>query len=122
MEAAFGGSDAEGLWTWKDAYEACEAAQIAFLRRFGPALCGRPASSQLAVVSKIAGLLPTHTRRSIESEALQQFSTPLPLAWIAARAAMITPGHLVMEQSAGPGLLSILAELDGSAFGLHEFG
>src|SRR3546814_957740 len=46
MEAAFGGSDAEGLWTWKDAYEACEAAQIAFLRRFGPALCGRPASSQ----------------------------------------------------------------------------
>lgn len=122
MEAAFGGSDAEGLWTWKDAYEACEAAQIAFLRRFGPALCGRPASSQLAVVSKIAGLLPTHTRRSIESEALQQFSTPLPLAWIAARAAMITPGDLVLEPSAGTGLLAIFAELAGAELALNELG
>src|ERR1700736_4447282 len=27
MEAAFGGSDAEGAWVWKDAYEALEAAQ-----------------------------------------------------------------------------------------------
>ncbi len=27
MEQAFGGSDAEGLWSWKDAYDAVEAAQ-----------------------------------------------------------------------------------------------
>ena len=37
MEVAFGGSDAEGFWTWKDAYEAGEAALVLFLRRFGPA-------------------------------------------------------------------------------------
>ena len=30
MEQAFGGSDAEGAWRWKDAYEACEAAQVLF--------------------------------------------------------------------------------------------
>ena len=32
MSAAFGGSDAEGAWNWKTAYNACEAAQIRFLR------------------------------------------------------------------------------------------
>ena len=35
MEAAFGGTDAEGAWVWKDAYEALEAAQVLFLRKFG---------------------------------------------------------------------------------------
>ena len=87
MEAAFRGSDAQGLWDWKDAYDACEAAQLLFLRRFGPALLRQPSAAQLAMISKIAGLLPSQTRRSQESEALQQFSTPIPLAWIAARAA-----------------------------------
>lgn len=31
MEAAFAGTDAEGAWVWKDAYEALEAAQVLFL-------------------------------------------------------------------------------------------
>jgi hypothetical protein len=38
MTAAFGGTDAEGAWDWKSAYDACEVAQILFLRRFGPAI------------------------------------------------------------------------------------
>src|SRR3546814_1955180 len=32
METAFHGSDADGAWDWKTAYDACEAAQILFLR------------------------------------------------------------------------------------------
>src|SRR5690606_15355431 len=28
MEQAFGGSDAAGLWDWKQAYEACEVATV----------------------------------------------------------------------------------------------
>jgi hypothetical protein len=28
MESAFGASDADGAWTWKTAYEACEAATV----------------------------------------------------------------------------------------------
>src|SRR5436190_22442049 len=28
MVAAFGGSDAEGHWLWKDAYDSCEIAQL----------------------------------------------------------------------------------------------
>ena len=27
MEEAFGASDTSGAWVWKDAYDACEAAQ-----------------------------------------------------------------------------------------------
>ena len=41
MEAAFGGSDAEGAWNWKLAYDACEAATVLFLRKFGPAMRAR---------------------------------------------------------------------------------
>ena len=120
MEAAFGGSDAEGAWSWKDAYDAGEAAQVLFLRRFGPAMRARPAAAQLAMMAKVAGLLPTQTRRSQESQALQQFSTPLPLAFAAAVAAGVTAGDLVLEPSAGTGLLAIFAELAGASLALNE--
>ncbi len=35
MEAAFGASDTTGAWNWKTAYDACEAATVLFLRRYG---------------------------------------------------------------------------------------
>jgi len=41
MEQAFGGSDADGAWDWKTAYEACEAATVLFLRKIAPALRAR---------------------------------------------------------------------------------
>ena len=34
MTAPFGGTDAAGRWTWRDAYEAAEAAIILFLQRY----------------------------------------------------------------------------------------
>jgi hypothetical protein len=122
MEAAFGGSDAEGAWAWKDAYEACEAAQVLFLRKFGPAMRGRAGSpaALLAMLTKVAALLPSQTRRSEESQALQQFSTPIALGLAASVAAGITPADLVLEPSAGTGLLAIFAELAGSSLILNE--
>jgi len=44
MEAAFGASDATGAWTWKTAYDACEAATVLFLRKYGKALFRKAAS------------------------------------------------------------------------------
>ena len=122
MEAAFGASDADGSWDWKSAYEACEAATVLFLRKFGPAMQARAATpgAMLAMLTKVAGLLPTHTRRSEESQALQQFSTPIPLGFCAATAAAITAVDFVLEPSAGTGLLAILAELAGGALSLDE--
>ena len=43
MTERFGGTDAEGFWIWKDAYEALEAAQVLFIRKFGPAILSRSA-------------------------------------------------------------------------------
>ena len=105
MENAFGASDADGGWDWKTAYDACEAATVLFLRKFGPAMRARAASpaAMLPMLAKIAGLLPTHTRRSEESEALQQFSTPIALGFAASTAAAITPADVVLEPSAGTG-------------------
>ena len=122
MEQAFGGSDAEGAWNWKLAYDACEAAQVLFLRKFGPAIRARAVTpaAQLAMLGKLAALLPSHTRRSEESQALQQFSTPIALGFVARLAAALTPGDLVLEPSAGTGLLAIFAEMAGASLVLNE--
>jgi len=122
MERAFGGSDADGAWDWKLAYEAGEAALILFLRKFGRALLARAGSLKavLPILAKVADLLPTHTRRSEEMERFQQFSTPLPMGLAALVAAQITARDLVLEPSAGTGLLAILAEIAGGSLALNE--
>ncbi|ALG92422.1 MULTISPECIES: strawberry notch family protein [Roseobacteraceae] len=122
MERAFGGSDATGAWDWKLAYEAGEVALVLFLRKFGRALLARAGSpaALLPILAKVAGLLPTHTRRSEEMERFQQFSTPLPMGLAALAAAQITPRDLVLEPSAGTGLLAILAEIAGGSLALNE--
>ena len=122
METAFGGSDADGAWDWKSAYEACEAATVLFLRKIAPALRARTLpNAQLPILARIAVLLPTHTRRSAESQALQQFSTPIALGLAASAAAALTSADLVLEPSAGTGLLAILAELRGASLCLNEY-
>ena len=72
------------------------------------------------MLAKVAGLLPSHTRRSEESQALQQFSTPIGLGFVACAAAEITPADVVLEPSAGTGLLAIHAELAGASLLLNE--
>lgn len=122
MERAFGGSDANGAWDWKLAYEAGEAALVLFLRKFGRALLARAGSpaALLPILAKVSGLLPTHTRRSEEMERFQQFSTPLPMGLAAMAAAQITARDLVLEPSAGTGLLAVLAEIAGGSLALNE--
>ena len=122
MERAFGGSDAAGAWDWKLAYEACEVALVLFLHKFGRALLARAGSpAALApILAKLSGLLPTHTRRSEEMERFQQFSTPLPMGLAALAAAQIKPADLVLEPSAGTGLLAVLAEIADSGLALNE--
>ena len=52
MQAAFGSSDATGLWDWKAAYDACEAATVLFLRRHGAAMRANAASPAAMLCSK----------------------------------------------------------------------
>ena len=122
MTKAFGGTDSEGAWVWKDAYEACEVAQLLFLRRHFASMRRRADSGArlLAMLEKLAALTPTHTRRSEESQELQQFSTPIELGFITSVAAAMTPADDVLEPSAGTGQLAIFAELHGARLALNE--
>ena len=128
MTEAFGGSDAEGSWVWKDAYEAAEAAVVLFMQRYGRGMrrtCGADAAGprrMLAMLDAVAALEPSHTKRSEEQVRLQQFSTPLPLAYAALQAAAIRPGDTVLEPSAGTGMLAVMAQCalgDRAAGALH---
>src|SRR3984893_9176557 len=122
MEAAFGGSDAEGVWVWKDAYEALEAAQVLFLRKFGGAMHARAGfpAAMLEMLTRLAEPLTPHAGRSEEPQQLQQFSTPITLGFVAAEAAAPTPADLVLEPSAGTGVLAIFAELARARLALNE--
>ena len=101
---------------WKDAYEAAEAAVVLFVQRYGRAMRQRAGAgadgprTMLAMLAAIAALEPSHTKRSEDQVRLQQFSTPLPLAYAALRAAAVRPGDTVMEPSAGTGMLAVMAE------------
>ena len=122
MSAAFGAGDAQGAWVWKDAYEAAEAAMVLFVQRYGRLMRREAgagpgsAAAMLAMLETLAALEPSQTRRSEEQLALQQFPTPLPLAYAALQAAAIHPGDIVLEPSAGPGMLAVMAEC---ALGKH---
>ena len=89
MTRAFGATDAEGAWLWKDAYEAAEAAVVLFLKRYGRAMRRRAGAgpegpaAMLAMLQKLSSLEPSHTKRSETQVRLQQFSTPLGLAYAA---------------------------------------
>ncbi len=122
MTEAFGASDNEGAWVWKDAYEACEAALILFLKKYLPQMQATAGSQRnvLPMLQAIAALVPTQTRRSEESQLFQQFSTPVELAYIAACAARITPEDHVIEPSAGTGMLAVHAACAGSTLTLNE--
>jgi predicted RNA methylase len=122
MQAAFGATDAEGAWVWKDAYDALEAAQVLFLRKFGGAMRARAGSpaAMLEMLMRLAARLASQTRRSEESEQLQQFSTPIALGFVACEAAALTSADLVLEPSAGTGLLAIFAELAKARLVVNE--
>ncbi|WP_371932973.1 strawberry notch-like NTP hydrolase domain-containing protein [Bradyrhizobium sp. CCGUVB23] len=112
MKAAFGASDADGAWNWKTAYDTFEAATVLFVRKFGPVMRSKPGSTvaMLPLLARTVKCLQIHTRRSEDCQALQQFSTPIPLGLAACTAAGITPADRILKPSARTGLLATFAE------------
>ncbi|MDQ8027590.1 MAG: strawberry notch family protein [Brevundimonas sp.] len=122
MTLAFGGSDADGVWIWRDAYEAIEAATVLQIRRLAPQVSrleDAPAAIT-ALLSTVGGLGLTHSRRSEAQVALDQFSTPPELAALVVLAAQVRPGDAVLEPSAGTGLIAAVAEACGGVLTLNE--
>ncbi|PIB95299.1 bifunctional class I SAM-dependent methyltransferase/DEAD/DEAH box helicase [Caulobacter sp. X] len=122
MTMMFGGDDANGAWSWKDAYEAIEVATVLHIKRHGVSLVRLEddplqAYTLLETLSRAA---LTHTRRSEEQVELDQFSTPAPIAALAALAGLVRPTDRVLEPSAGTGLLAVMAEICGAQLTLNE--
>jgi hypothetical protein len=114
MNRHFHGTAAQGKWLWKDAYEAVEVALILYLRQKGIS------ENPLEQLQRLESLCPTHTRRSEEQIQLQQFSTPLPLAYLVALAGQISGNDLILEPSAGTGILCQFGKLQGASLMLNE--
>jgi hypothetical protein len=81
-------SDAEGAWDWKTAYDACEAAQVLFLRRFGPAMRARAGSPPVAAEDDTAAFLQRDESASPNGingfpalDRLAKRNRPWPLVW-----------------------------------------
>ncbi len=114
MRETFLGSDASGAWDWRMAYDLMQAAAVQVLLR------GDNAAGDIATAKLLASRLLTETRRSEQQIRLQQFSTPLPFAALAVRAAAIREGETVLEPSAGTGALAAFAARAGATFLLNE--
>jgi hypothetical protein len=121
MNREFNGTDAEGIWNWKDVYEAQEVALISLLNWMGKGLSEQDVLTVFDRLSTLENLTLTQTKRSQESLELQQFSTPIPLAYLAALYAQITAADIVLEPSAGTGILAKFAALQGAKLILNEW-
>ncbi|CAM3072674.1 MULTISPECIES: strawberry notch-like NTP hydrolase domain-containing protein [Sphingomonas] len=117
MTRAYGSTPASGDWSIRDAYDVLELGQVLFLS--GSTLPDA-APAQLALVAAMVARLPVHSVRSEKQIDLQQFSTPASIALIATRLAGIGERDVVLEPSAGTGLLAIFARRAQARLILNE--
>jgi len=117
---ATGRSDADGGWTLRDAYDALELAQVLLVTGPSSPIDDRAPAATLARLEALARSLPTQTHRAEEQVALQAFSTPLPLAWLVGLAGSLSHTDIVLEPSAGTGLLVASGARAGCRLLLNE--
>ena len=120
MHDHFGGSDAEGRWSVRDAHAALELSQVLWLQQHANVgLTTSPADAE-RVFAQLDALIPSQTVRSDEQIELQQFATPPRMAWLAARACAPIADELLLEPSAGTGMLALWAAKRGARLVLNE--
>ena len=120
---AFGGTQAEGAYNRKDAYDAMELAVNRYLLEVMAEYNDGTAANAIEGLKKaqsILGLLPTQNVRTQEMEQFQQFSTPPSIAYLAAWSANISNADSVLEPSAGIGGLAAYAKAWGAEVTVNE--
>ena len=120
MTDHFGGTDALGAWSVRDAHAALELAQVQHLQASDQIQLSSPIDEAEQFFFGLNAQVPTQTNRSDEQIELQQFATPPRLAWLAARACALATGELVLEPSAGTGMLAVWAAKASSRLALNE--
>lgn len=121
---AFGGTQAEGKYIAKDAYDAMELGINKYLLKQTDIDFTVDSAEQVKEnVQKLRDLLdliPTQTRMSEEQLQYQQFSTPPNIAYIVSWLANINENDVVLEPSAGIGGLAIFAKANGAKVIVNE--
>ena len=102
MTEAFHGTDADGLWTQRQSFELLELALVHHLQSAPYPL---RVLDDAHAACDLLDRLPTQTVRSESQIEWQQFSTPVDLAAIAVLLANIQGDDVILEPSAGNGLL-----------------
>ncbi|MGB3928369.1 MAG: strawberry notch family protein [Sphingobium sp.] len=105
----------------RDAYDALEAAQVLLLKSTAPSVgLDLDGEDVFAALRRFERALPTQSYRSEQQIEMQQFSTPISLAWLAAQAARIAKDDHLLEPSAGTGMLAVHALRAGARLTLNE--
>ncbi|MEM7687434.1 MAG: strawberry notch family protein [Pseudomonadota bacterium] len=104
MRALHGGDAADGKWTQRDAFDLMEAGLVRHLiQRTKPR-----STDDIQRISELIEALPTQTVRSEDQIRWQQFSTPADLAALMVLLAQPSVDDIVLEPSAGHGMLAAL--------------
>jgi 16S rRNA G966 N2-methylase RsmD len=101
MSDRCGGGAATGKWNWKQATDLIESAM-------GLVLLQKQYQT-LSEFGQLQALVSHHKVRSEEQMELQQFSTPFQLAWILRELAEVRSTDIILEPSAGTGILAAAA-------------
>lgn len=121
---AFGGTQAEGKYSIKDAYDAMELGVNQWILAhpsLSPAVDAATAVKTIeALQTKVNDTLPTQNKRTAEMDEFQQFSTHPGFAFLANWAANLTNKDTVLEPSAGVGGLAAFAKLAGADVTVNE--
>jgi antirestriction protein ArdC/phage/plasmid primase-like uncharacterized protein len=121
---AFGGTQAEGVYSTKDAYDAMEAAFNIHLGNTEDADWTDKdavwAKNKAHELTNRIQKLPTQTRRDEEMDEFQQFSTPPALSFVANWVANVNHEDVMVEPSAGTGDLAIWSRIAGATIVLNE--
>ncbi len=124
-DEVFGGTQGEGKYTPKDAYDAVEAGINRYIMAnpqvFNPANASvEKATQAVDALGRVLNLIPTQTKRTAEQDEFQQFSTVPPFAYVANWVAGVTDTDVMMEPSAGIGGLAVFSHVAGARLILNE--
>jgi len=119
-DEAHGGTQAEGKYTPKDAYDAMELGINKYILKENPK--GPVGQDDVTRAKDIIGWIkkriipriPTQSKRTAEADEFQQFSTPPHLSYAANWVANINKDDVYIEPSAGIGGLAVFGKLAGA--------
>jgi len=126
-DKAFNGTQSNGKYTPKDAYDAMELGINKYLLEQGYVDPSKAHNAEEAIkaVEKIKkdilDKIPTQTKRTAEMDEFQQFSTPPTLAYVAAWVSNVSSNDIVLEPSAGIGGIATFAKLAGAKVNVNEY-